>query len=57
MPLGVLIIGEVKQLICEAEGKPKSPQRISVRDWVCSPGVNGGRPEASRSMPDQIEAR
>ena len=26
MPLGVLIIGEVKQLICEAEGKPKGPQ-------------------------------
>ena len=26
MPLGVLIIGEVKQLNCEAEGKPKGPQ-------------------------------
>ncbi len=29
MPLGVLIIGEVKQLICEAEGKPKVRSRVS----------------------------
>ena len=55
---GVLIIGEVKQLICEAEGKPKGPRPLkAVRDWVRSPGVNGGRPEAYRSMPGQIEAR
>jgi hypothetical protein len=26
MLLGVLIIGEVKQYICEAVGKPNSPQ-------------------------------
>ena len=26
MPLGVLINGEVKELISEAEGKPKGPQ-------------------------------
>ena len=26
MPQGVLIIGEVKELISEAEGKPKGPQ-------------------------------
>ena len=57
MPLGVLIIGEVKQLICEAEGKPTSPQPVRVRDGMCSSEVNGGEPEARRSMPGQIEAR
>ena len=57
MPQGVLIIGEVKELISEAEGKPTCPQQFTVRDEVCSLGVNGGGPEATRSMPDQIEAR
>ena len=57
MPLGVLIIGEVKQLICEAVGKPTSPQPFGVRDEMCSSEVNGGEPEARRSMPGQIEAR
>ena len=57
MPLGVLIIGEVKQLICEAEGKPTSPQPVRVRDEMCSSEVNSGEPEARRSMPGQIEAR
>ena len=57
MPQGVLIIGKVKELISEAEGKPTSPQQFTVRDEVCSLGVNGGGPEATRSMPDQIEAR
>ena len=58
MPLGVLIIGEVKELISEAEGKPTSPQPLmAVRDGMCSSEVNGGRPEARRSIPGQIEAR
>ena len=57
MPLGVLIIGELKQLICEAVGKPTSPQPVRVRDEMCSSEVNGGGPEAYRSMPGQIEAR
>ncbi|RZD39821.1 MAG: hypothetical protein CXT71_03075 [Methanobacteriota archaeon] len=57
MPQGVLIIGEVKEFISEAEGKPTSPQQFTVRDEVCSLGVNGGGPEARRSMPGQIEAR
>ena len=57
MPQGVLINGEVKGLTPEAEGKPTSPQQFTVRDEVCSLGVNGGRPEARRSMPGQIEAR
>ena len=57
MPQGVLINGEVKGLIPEAEGKPTCPQQFTVRDEVCSLGVNGGRPEARRSMPGQIEAR
>ena len=33
---GVLIIGEVKELISVAEGKPTSPQQFTVRDEVCS---------------------
>ena len=57
MPQGVLINGEVKGLIPEAEGKPTSPQQFTVRDEVCALGVNGGGPEARRSMPGQIEAR
>ena len=57
MPQGVLIIGEVKWLIHVAEGKPTCPQQFTVRDEVCSLGVIGGRPEAPRSMPGQIEAR
>ena len=57
MPQGVLIIGEVKWLIHVAEGKPTCPQQFTVRDEVCSLGVNGGGPEARRSMPGQIEAR
>ena len=57
MPQGVLINGEVKGLIPEAEGKPTCPQQFTVRDGVCSLGVIGGRPEAPRSMPGQIEAR
>ena len=57
MPLGVLIIGEVKELISEAEGKPTSPQPVWVRDGMCSSEVNSGEPEACRSMPGQIEAR
>ena len=57
MPQGVLIIGEVKRLNRVAEGKPTSPQQFTVRDEVCSLGVIGGRPEARRSMPGQIEAR
>ncbi len=57
MPLGVLIIGEVKQLICEAEAKATSPQPVRVRDGMCSSEVNSGEPEARRSMPGQIEAR
>jgi hypothetical protein len=57
MPLGVLIIGEVKELISEAVGKPTSPQPFGVRDEMCSSEVNGGEPEARRSMPGQIEAR
>ena len=35
---GVLISGEVKGLIPEAEGKPTSPQQFT-RDEVCSLGV------------------
>ena len=57
MPQGVLINGEVKGLIPEAEGKPTCPQQFTVRDEVCSLGVIGGGPEAPRSMPGQIEAR
>ena len=57
MPQGVLINGKVKELISEAVGKPTSPQQFTVRDEVCSLGVIGGRPEAPRSMPGQIEAR
>ena len=40
MPLGVLIIGEVKQSICEAEGKPKGPQPRK------RPGTGCARPES-----------
>ena len=43
-----MIIGEVKELISVAEGKPTSPQQFTVRDEVCSLGVNGGGPEARR---------
>lgn len=56
MPQGVLINGEVKGLIPEAGGKP-TVRSLRVRDEVCSLGVIGGRPEARRSMPGQIEAR
>ena len=56
MPLGVLIIGEVKRLIREAEGNRQVRSR-KTRDGVCSPVVNGGRPEAYRSIPGQFEAR
>ena len=55
---GVLIIGEVKELISVAEGKPTSPQQFTVRDEVCSLGVNGGGPEPddlclARLKPDE----
>ena len=36
MPLGVLIIGEVKQLNCEAEGKPTSPQPLRRSGTGCA---------------------
>ena len=36
MPLGVLIIGEVKQLICEAVGKPTSPQPLMRSGTGCA---------------------
>jgi len=52
MPQGVLIIGKVKELISVAEGKPTSPQQFTVRDEVCSLGVNGGGPEARGAMPN-----
>ena len=51
---GVLVIGEVKSLTLEAEGKPIV--RSFTRDKVCSPGVNGAIPEAGRSTPEQVEA-
>ena len=40
MPLGVLIIGEVKELISEAAGKPKGPQPRK------RPGTGCARPES-----------
>ena len=40
-----LDVGEVKWLI-RGEGKPTCPQQFTVRDEVCSLGVNGGGPEA-----------
>ena len=36
MPLGVLIIGEVKQLICVAVGKPTSPQPLTRSGTGCA---------------------
>ena len=36
MPLGVLINGEVKELISEAEGKPKGPQPLRRRGTGCA---------------------
>ena len=36
MLLGVLIIGKVKQLICEAVGKPTSPQPLRRSGTGCA---------------------
>ena len=44
-------------MISVAKGKPTSPQQFTVRDEVCSLGVNGGGPEARRSMPTRLARR